>query len=123
VAKFKHHSYFSKSGVEQQFRFPFVCVTCRKSFKYPASRAERVCPQCGGPMVMLSRKFSAPRAKDIVQWRKVKYLVDNGFRFYSVYQITEGGGQHAVRYPATLQEAEAFVQKFKSQVAPNKLTS
>ena len=115
MVKFKHHSSFPKAKAEQQFRFPFVCFGCRKSFKYPASTAKRTCPQCRSSMEMLSRKFSAPKSNDVAQWQKVKYLVEQGFRFYSVYQPTVGGGRLAVRYPATLKEAEDFVKVFKSQ--------
>ena len=116
MATFKHHSHFTKKKAEQQFRFPFVCFACRKSFKYPACTAKRTCPQCRGPLEMLSRKFAAPKSKDIAQWQKVKYLVEHGFRFYSVYQPVEGGGQTPVRYPTSLREAESFVQAFQEQV-------
>jgi hypothetical protein len=119
MAKFRHHSYFSKVKAEQQFRFPFVCFACRKSFKYPAGHAQRVCPQCRGPMEMLSRKFSAPKSRDLAQWQKVRFLVDHGFRFYSVYQPVESGGRVAVPYPATLQEAKSFVRAFASQAEKN----
>jgi hypothetical protein len=115
MANFKHHKYFPKTKAVQQFRFPFVCFMCRKSFKYPVSLTTRNCPQCRGPMQMLSRKFAAPKSKDLAQWQKVKYLVECGFRFYPVYRSVEGGGQLAVRYPATLQEAAPFVQEFKAQ--------
>ncbi|WP_152446891.1 hypothetical protein [Janthinobacterium sp. HH01] len=33
-----------------------------ESFKYPRTLEERVCPRCRGGMVMLSRKFAAPRS-------------------------------------------------------------
>jgi predicted amidophosphoribosyltransferase len=116
MAKFKHHSYFQKAKAEQQFRFPFVCFSCRKSFKYPARAAKRVCPQCRSPLEMLSRKFSAPKSNDVSQWQKVRYLVEHGFRFHSVYQSVESGGKLAVPYPATLEEAKSFVQAFRPQV-------
>lgn len=60
-------------------------------------------------MEMLSRKFSAPKAKDIPQWKKVQYLVEHGFRFQSVREAESG---QLVKYPATLEEAKAFVQRF-----------
>jgi hypothetical protein len=66
-------------------------------------------------MEMLSRKFSAPRAADVAQWKKVQFLVENGFRFYSVYKVGESGGKQAVRYPATLEEARSFVVTFADQ--------
>lgn len=118
MGHFKHHTYFPKAKAQQRFRFPFVCFSCRKSYKLPTSDKPRLCPQCRKPMEMLSRKFSAPKSKDILQWKKVQFLVEHGFRFYSVYVVTELGGKRAVKYPATLDEAKAFVQTFKSQVWP-----
>lgn len=113
MGRFKHHTYFPKEKEVQAFRFPFACFDCRKSFKLPARPEGRNCPQCRTPMEMLSRKFSAPRSKDLAQWRKVRFLVEHGFRFYSVYEATESGGKRAVRYPVTLSEAREFVRRFK----------
>jgi hypothetical protein len=64
-------------------------------------------------MEMLSRKFAAPRSNDLAQWEKVRFLVEHGFRFHSVYEATVSGGKRTVRYPATLKEAQEFVRKFK----------
>jgi len=114
MGKFRSHQYFAKSKDIQAFRFPFVCLACRKSFKYPVKTSERRCPQCGGGMVMLSRKFSAPRSKDMSQWEKIRFLVEHGFRFYPVYEPS-CGGMLSVRYPATLSEAKTFVQRFSAQ--------
>ena len=114
MKNFRSHQYFAKSKDVQAFRFPFACLACRKSFKYPVTTSERHCPQCGGVMVMLSRKFSAPRCKDLVQWEKVRFLIEHGFRFYSVYEPS-CEGMIAVRYPATLAEAKTFVQRFSPQ--------
>jgi hypothetical protein len=110
MASYKHHSYFQKERAAQEFRFPYVCFPCRKSFKYPAREAPRHCPQCGKQTERLSRKFSAPKSKDIAQWKKVQYLVEHGFRFYSVYERPELGGMR-VQYPSTLDEAKAFVER------------
>jgi hypothetical protein len=106
---FKHHKYFAKPRQEQAYLFPHVCFHCRKSFKKPMSRSERLCPQCAGGLVRLSRKFKAPPSKDLRQWEKVKFLVEHGFRFYSVYQRT-GSGEIRVPYPSTLAEARDFVR-------------
>lgn len=64
---------------------------------------------------MLSRKFSAPDSKDLAQWAKVKFLIEHGFRFYSVYEPHQGGGMIRVDYPKTLSEAEDFVVRFSAE--------
>ena len=110
MAKFKHHSHFPKPAEGQALRFPFVCFACRKSFKYPAQPGPRVCPQCRGPMERLGRKFSAPKSKDLMQWRKVQFLVAHGFRFHTAYVPVAPGVSRSVDYPKTLQEAKAFVE-------------
>ena len=110
MAKFKHHEHFPKPRAGQASRFPFVCFACRKSFKYPAQPEPRVCPQCRGPMERLSRKFSAPKSGDLMQWRKVQYLVEHGFRFHTAFVPVGPGVSRSVDYPKTLQEAKAFVE-------------
>ena len=108
MTKFRHHSYFAKPRQEQQRLFPHVCFSCRKSFKKPVRALPRHCPQCHGPMVMLNRKFSAPKMTNIDQWRKVEYLVTHGFRFQSIHEQPSG---LIVPYPATLADAKLFVEQ------------
>jgi DNA-directed RNA polymerase subunit RPC12/RpoP len=123
MSKFKHHSYFAKAKQVQAFRFPFVCFNCRKSFKQPISFAPRKCPSCSQPMTMLSRKFSAPAAKEKQQWQKVQYLVEHGFKFYPVYEALPSGGQQRGRYPETLQEAKEFVARHQQRLAQQCITN
>ena len=70
-------------------------------------------------MVSLNRKFSAPKSNDLPQWKKVQYLVNNGFLFQSVYEVKNENGEYAghykVSYPKTLEDAIEFVAKFKAQ--------
>lgn len=73
----------------------------------------RLCPQCHGPMVRLSRKFPTPKMTDIDQWRKVEYLVSHGFRFQSIHEQPSGT---LVHYPATLAEAKLFVERYVGRV-------
>ena len=114
MANFKHHSEFPKAKQLQAFRFPYVCFTCRKSYKYPAQSAPRICPQCAKPMEMLSRKFSAPKSKDKQQWLKVQYLVEHGFRFYAAYEM-HGAAAVRMKYPSTLEDAKTFVLKVRQK--------
>ena len=90
----------------------FACLPCRKSFKR-GTWAERPsdpfpdflpCPDCGGLAICFGRKFKPPKRSDIPQWRKVRFLAENGFWFRS------GLGA----YPATLAEAREFVQTHKT---------
>ena len=113
MKKFKHHLYFAKPRQEQRHLFPHVCFSCRKSFKKPTREIARLCPQCHGPMVMLSRKFSAPRMTDVEQWRKVEFLVSHGFRFQSIHEQPSGS---LVDYPATMAEAKLFVERHAGRV-------
>jgi hypothetical protein len=115
MSKFKHHSAYPKAKHVQGFRFPHACFNCRKSFKFPAQAAARRCPQCQSPMTRLSRKFSAPKASDLQQWQKVRYLVENGFLFYPVQEMITPFASTRARYPRTLAEAKVFVERFRSQ--------
>ena len=65
---------------------------------------------------MLSRKFSAPKCKDLAQWAKIRFLIERGFRFYPVYDPW-AGGMLTVKYPDTLENAKRFVQRYASQWA------
>lgn len=83
---------------------PHACFHCRKSFKRsiaPAPSPAPKCPDCGGVVVALDRKFKPPKTDDLEQWAKVRYLVEHGYRFRSIQ--SERGGREA--YPATLKEA------------------
>ena len=66
-------------------------------------------------MIRLSRKFAAPKASDVAQWKKVQYLVEHGFLFYPVQEAISANASKRVAYPQTLQEAKLFVERYKSQ--------
>ena len=68
-------------------------------------------------MTMLSRKFSVPASKDKKQWQKVQLLVEQGFKFYAVYELLSDGLYQRVRYPKTLQEARDFVVNYQPNTA------
>ena len=68
-------------------------------------------------MVMLNRKFAAPKKRDTEQWAKVRRLVEHGFYFFSVYRVGENGEKNQVPYPARLSEVSHFVTEFREQSA------
>jgi hypothetical protein len=115
MANFKHHSNFTKERDRQRYLFPFVCFGCRKSFRKPHSQHVHLCPECAKPMIMLGRKFHAPKRSELRQWRKVQFLVEHGFLFQSVYKLSLSGGQQTVPYPRTRREAIEFVQIYRDQ--------
>lgn len=115
MSKFKNHSNFPKEKHIQSYLFPNLCLACRKSFKKPQALEPRKCPDCGGALIEVGRKFSAPKATDKSEWEKVKFLVEHGFLFQSVYEQRECGGFYHVTYPASLKEAKEFVVKYKEQ--------
>lgn len=116
---FKHHSYFQKEQALKSYLLPNVCFVCRKCFRKPVTPQASTCPNCGEKMVALNRKFSAPKSNDVAQWKKVQFLVSNGFLFQSIYEVknenAEYAGHYKVSYPKTLEEALEFVVKFKDQ--------
>ena len=61
-------------------------------------------------MILLNEKFKAPRKSDSTQWEIVKLLVDNGFRYQTIYDPITG---ERVPYPRTKKDAETFIQWFK----------
>lgn len=106
----------STFGLRRTTLYPFACFGCRKAFKRVFDETEpdtKPCPECGGAAIRLSRKFKPPAMKDAAQWKKVQYLVENGYRFETVYDETGA----AVRYPKTLQEAHEFVARHKARRA------
>jgi hypothetical protein len=62
---------------------------------------------CGGPAEEVHCRFKAPPASKIAQWKKVRYLIEHGFRFQTL-----GADGKNVRYPATLKEAEVWVKNW-----------
>ena len=99
------------------YLFPCICFGCRKTFRKPPSETPRPCPDCSKPMIMLNRKFSSPKSRDVEQWKKVDYLVQHGFYFFSVYRTAENGKKISVPYPARLADAPSFVKEFMGQSA------
>ncbi len=62
-------------------------------------------------MEVFLRHFKAPKRMDTQQWKKVKFLFDNGFRFQKIRIINGSHVIGTVPYPKTLLEAKGFVAK------------
>lgn len=73
--------------------YHFVCLACRRSVKRPPNipsasqmRGEKWrtpavrCAQCDGAMLCLGRKFAAPRRRDDAGWKKLEWMIANGWR-------------------------------------------
>ncbi len=117
MGKYRNSKLFPNERQEKTFLYPHVCLSCRKSFKKSHSEQPRLCPDCQQPLILLSRNFSAPKTNDEKQWKKVAFLIEQGFLFQHVYQ-NEWGGQYAA-YPKTLAEASEFVVKYKKWAIQN----
>lgn len=68
-------------------------------------------------MQMLSRKFAAPKANNKPAWQVIQYLLEQGFRYYSVLHATANQGYHHVAYPKTMAAAREFVRRYGDQRA------
>lgn len=103
--------------VATPYNTAFACFDCQKPFKrefdlskeYPLTLT---CPNCGGVSHNFGRHFKAPKKTDDTQWKKVKFLFDNGFNFQKIYDQSRGG-EH-VSYPETMEQAKEFVVKYQT---------
>ncbi len=97
----------------------FACFNCRKAFKREVvilkAKNTLTCPNCGGASYNLGRHFKAPKQMNIQQWKKVKFLFDNGFRFQKIRIMNGAFEVGTVPYPKTLLEAKEFVVKYKNR--------
>ena len=91
----------------------YVCLRCRKCFSagtdFTKFQYNKKCPECSAPMVLLNEKFKAPLRTDVAKWEIVKMLVDNGFRYQTIYDPVSGD---RVPYPTTKTDAEEFIRRF-----------
>ena len=99
-----------------------ICLACRTSYSKGnnyKNQTESNCPQCGKKMILVSHKFKPPKKAAIKSWRIVKLLIENGFKFQAIYDQTGKGIFLKVNYPKNLNEAEAFVKKYKRKAFHN----
>ena len=110
-----------------EYAMSFACFTCKtahkRHFENSPSEYPRFikCPICKECAINVGRNFKAPKKSDTSQWKKVKYLVENGFVFQHIYEEQENGSLNKVEYPKTLNDAKEFVLKYKSQAINNAL--
>lgn len=112
MSNIKNHKRFTKEKPVQSYLLPHVCFACRKSFKKPASDKLQKCSDCGNNLIPLNRKFKAPKKTAIEEWEVVKYLVNAGFFYQSIY--LENG--KTTNYPKTIKEAKEFVVAYKNML-------
>jgi predicted nucleic acid-binding Zn-ribbon protein len=94
-----------------------VCLNCKKAFSQ-GTNFEMIndsnCPDCGVKMFQVNQKFKPPRKSDDKQWLVVKFLIENGFGYQSVYQ-TINDEVTVVPYPVRMSDAKDFVIIYFSQ--------
>ena len=105
-----------------------VCLDCRKAYNRPANVEKpniSTCPQCGKQMTELYHLFQPPKQTDIKKWNVVKFLVENGFRYYHVWEKVfrneKGeiyGTENYAKYPETMKDAKEFIELYKEQAVP-----
>ncbi len=79
--------------INEQYTFHFVCLACRRSIKRAANirwasqmRGEVWntpsirCGQCGEELLCMGRKFAAPKRRDDAGWKKLAWMIENGWR-------------------------------------------
>lgn len=42
-----------------------------------------ICPKCRGAMTCLGKKFTPPKRSDEAQWKKLEWMIQNGWRGYN----------------------------------------
>jgi len=118
------------------YRDHFACFDCRKAFKYwqweecdeitfrTKQRLEHVprkivCPDCSKPMSDMGLDFRAPRKTDIVAWKILEILAQNGFTFHGC------GCWVGFKPPRTLREVPKWLEvhrpKSKGKKFPDKI--
>ena len=90
---------------------PYICFKCSKSFKRAVTLGlpDKVCPDCGGVAVGVSRNFKAPPKDARAEWKVVEYLVRAGFRFQHIRDPKTGLQIHDP-YPRNMRSAKEFVR-------------
>lgn len=64
------------------YTFHYVCLPCRRAVKSQLRAIHIPCPVCHGEMLNFGKRFAAPRKKDDAQWKKLGWMIQNGWRGY-----------------------------------------
>ena len=102
-----------------------VCLNCRKaynrSFEVEKTSSSK-CPECGKEREELSHLFQPPKQNDKKKWDVVKFLIENGFNYYHVWETVSKnakgeitGYQNYAKYPESMKDAIEFVEKYREQ--------
>lgn len=92
-----------------------VCPDCKKVVNQGSdyTKFKNInCPECGNEMLFVNQRFRPPKSDAENEWKVVKLLLDNGFRYNPIY-ATEDGSKIQLKYPTILREAKDFVKKYK----------
>ena len=63
------------------YKVHYVCLPCRRCFKYARDGAEHLCPECAIPMISAGHDFAAPRRNDKTGWAAVAAVLSAGLRY------------------------------------------
>lgn len=79
--------------INEQNTLHFVCLACRLSIKRAANirSASQMrgevwntpsirCIKCGAELLCMGRKFAAPKRRDDAGWKKLAWMIENGWR-------------------------------------------
>lgn len=99
---------------QSEWRFPYICPTCRVVRKLRWSpEVERPRCGCGRELYCAGNAFAAPRRSNATQWRKLAILFENGFRGF-----WRNHGEHFLeRRMRTISEAKSWVRQRRARRA------
>jgi hypothetical protein len=63
------------------YKVHYVCLPCRRCFKFAWDAAKHLCPECAIPMINAGHDFAAPRRNDKSGWAAVAAVLSAGLRY------------------------------------------
>jgi len=96
-----------------------VCLNCRKAFNRGTdfnNPQKLKCSDCENETIAVNQKFKPPKKSEIKKWEVVKYLIENGFDYSSVYSEREKGHFQTIgKLPENMRAAKELVNKIKQK--------